>query len=171
MDNNPMEKNEIEVDEFANAKDPFEFLSSTVEEGLEIMEFTDTKRQGLDHRVCVCGHPVKRHKRDRTTGILECNPNAQRCPCQRPFAVLKASDLRVFLRSTRGEGWLHALGQGLLAAQNKGIKLDWLVDMKCEMCEKEAKVMPVALNKQKRADILTGTQSFLLCDDCMLKVT
>lgn len=171
MDTEPMEENEIEVDEFANAKDPFEFLSSTVDEGRELMEFVDTSREGMDHRVCVCGHPVKRHKRDRMTGIMTCSPNAQRCPCQRPFAVLKASDLRVFLRSTRGEGWLHALGQGLLSAQEKGIKLDWLVEMKCEMCEQEAKVMPVLLNKDKKADILTGTMSFLLCDDCMLKVT
>lgn len=164
-----MEENQIEEDDFADARDPFASLSSSVEEGKEELDFINTRRGGTDSRVCICGHPVSRHKLDPYIGIKLCSPNAQRCPCKRRVAVLKASDLRVFLRSTRGEGWLHALGQGLLAAQEKGVKLNWLMEDVCELCNKSAKVMPASLNERKKADVNSG-MNYLICDECMAKV-
>jgi hypothetical protein len=48
--------------------------------------------------------------------------------------VLNATDTRPFLRKTSGGDGFHALIQGILAAEERGIEVEWLEDLKCDKC-------------------------------------
>lgn len=70
-----------------------------------------------DRRICLCGHPINRHKIGMTTenpkgvpwkegpvaaGEMVCKPNGLTCGCRNPDPVLLVSDSRTFLRVTSG---------------------------------------------------------------------
>jgi hypothetical protein len=151
-------------------QDMFAGLGFTFEEALEdLSDRRDIGRAGKDPRICICGHPVKRHKWMSFLGLYECNPNAQKCPCKNVEVIGKASDLRMFLRSTRGEGHLHALGQGLVALEKAGGTFEWIADKKCFICKEVKPVIPTAINERGYSMESATKQNILICHDCNSK--
>jgi hypothetical protein len=147
--------------------DPFEGLGFSFDEAKEdLADRSDIGRAGKDSRICICGHPVKRHKFKDFLGYYQCLPNAQVCPCRNPEPVAKTSDLRMFLRSTRGEGHLHALGQGIVAAATNGAKFEWTIEKKCFICKQEKPVIPVAINERGYPMEKATQMNILICGDC-----
>jgi hypothetical protein len=143
---------------------PFEFFDFSEEETEEAAKAISTEGYDRDGRICVCGHPMKRHA--VYGGMTSCTPTRLVCPCKSARPVLDVSDTRVFLRKTRGSGSLHALAQGLFAAIKANHKVDWLVEQKCDKCGIEGKVSPVAVSQ--RGVIMEEATGFdaLLCVKC-----
>lgn len=139
----------------------------------------DRAQKVFDNRICICGHPIGRHRvaNGNTTEISkkqspsfpkthECKPNATDCRCYQPRAVLKTDDLRLFLRNTKGAGALHALGQGVVNATKKGVKVVWLEDPKCDKCGEVGRVLPVSCDVYGRRKEENSPRNFLLCATC-----
>jgi hypothetical protein len=145
----------------ANAFDFFDFSEEESEQTAK-----DILSEGYDRdgRICMCGHPMKRH--NEYSGIMSCSPTRLVCPCKKSRPVIDVSDTRVFLRKTRGPGSLHALAQGILAAGKAGHKVEWLIEHKCDKCGVDAKVSPVAVTQHGAiVDEATGYDA-LLCVQC-----
>ena len=147
-----------------NKVDPFSFMDFTLEEAIE----ADQKSQEQprrDRRVCNCGHGVSRHKY-LVNGTLSCQPTRMSCPCLEVKPVLEASDVRPFLRKTTGQAAFHALGRGLQAAALAGVEVTWLVDMKCDRCNAEGPIAPVAVTQSGIASDKATGYDVLLCRTC-----
>lgn len=144
-----------------NAFDFFDFSEEEAEEKAREFESDKYERDG---RICICGHPIKRHA--FYGGLSTCTPTRLICPCKKAREVIEASDTRLFLRKTRGSGSSHALAQGILAAKHKGQEVKWLVEMRCDKCGVEGKVSPVAVSQRGVImDEATGYDA-LLCQKC-----
>ena len=141
----------------------FDFFDFSEEEAEEQAKLFGSDKFDRDGRICLCGHPMKRHT--DTGGRSACSPSRLICPCKKSRPVIESSDTRVFLRKTRGSGSGHALAQGILAAKGKH-EIKWLVEMKCDKCEAEGKVSPVAVSQ--RGTIMDEATGFdaLLCQKC-----
>jgi hypothetical protein len=135
--------------------------------------------KAFDNRVCICGHPIGRHRVANTNVVEisrrqspeypkthECKPNATNCNCYQPRPILKTEDLRLFLRNTKGAGALHALGQGVVNATKKGVKVVWLEEPKCDRCGTEGRVIPVSCDIHGRRKEENSPKNFLLCGTC-----
>lgn len=151
-------------------KDPFEFLDFTEEEAAEALEEVNRNfgRGARDGRICLCGHPNKRHT--SYSGIVSCTPTKMSCPCKKVRLVVDTADTRPFLRKTHGSGVFHALGQAMVGAKKAGIAVEWIVDMKCDRCGVAGPVSPVPVNQRGIAvDEATGFDA-LLCKECREEV-
>jgi len=141
----------------------FDFFDFSEEEAVEQARLFESDKYDRDGRICLCGHPMKRHANYGAGST--CSPSRLICPCKKSRPVIETSDTRVFLRKTRGSGSGHALAQGILAAKGKH-DITWLVEMKCDKCEAEGKVSPVAVSQ--RGTIMDEATGFdaLLCQKC-----
>ena len=158
------------MNEETEKKDPFAGLGFTFEEAAEdLADRRDIGRAGKDDRICICGHPVKRHEFLSFLGSYECKPNAQKCPCKKPKPVARSGDIRLFLRSTRGDGHLHALGQGIVAAAKAEAHFEWITELICEICKEEKPVIPVALDGRGYNLDKATEKNILICHDCNAK--
>jgi hypothetical protein len=143
-----------------NAFDFFDFSEEEAEQ--QAREF-ESDKYDRDGRICICGHPMKRHT--SFNGMTTCSPSRLICPCKKSRPVIESSDTRVFLRKTRGSGSSHALAQGILAARGKH-EITWLIEMKCDKCGAEGKISPVAVSQAGIIkDEPTGFD-VLLCQKC-----
>jgi hypothetical protein len=124
----------------------FDFFDFSEEEATEKAREFEYEKYDRDKRICICGHPMKRHT-ELDEGKSSCSPSRLICKCRYSRPVLETSDTRVFLRKTRGTGSGHALSQGILAAKGKH-EITWLIDMKCDRCQDEAKVSPVVVTRR-----------------------
>jgi hypothetical protein len=142
----------------------FEFFDFSEEETEEAALNISTEGYDRDGRICACGHPMKRHS--SYGGLSTCSPTRLVCPCKEARAVIETSDTRVFLRKTRGSGTLHALAQGLHAAQKAGHTVKWLIEMKCDKCGTQGQVRPVSVSQ--RGVIMEEATGYdkLLCVTC-----
>ena len=147
---------------------------------------TRQKKGGpIDRRICMCGHPINRHKIHMTpenpkgvpwtegpvpsTGML-CRINAMNCSCKEPIPVLKVTDARSFLRTTEGAGAAHALIRGIRDIMPKAT-YEWLIDIKCQRCGvtgAEHKIQPVPLTKLQKRTLDGKSQGYdrFLCLNC-----
>ena len=147
---------------------------------------TRQKKGGpIDRRICMCGHPINRHKIHMTpenpkgipwtegpvpsTGML-CRINAMNCSCKEPIPVLKVTDARSFLRTTEGSGPAHALIRGIRDIMPKAT-YEWLIDIKCQRCGvigAEHKIQPVPLTKLQKKTLDGKSQGYdrFLCLNC-----
>ena len=147
---------------------------------------TRQKKGGpIDRRICMCGHPINRHKIHMTpenpkgvpwtegpvpsTGML-CRINAMNCSCKEPIPVLKVTDARSFLRTTEGSGPAHALIRGIRDIMPKAT-YEWLIDIKCQRCGvmgAEHKIQPVPLTKLQKRTLDGKSQGYdrFLCLNC-----
>jgi len=147
---------------------------------------TRQKKGGpIDRRICMCGHPINRHKIHMTpenpkgvpwtegpvpsTGML-CRINAMNCSCKEPIPVLKVTDARSFLRTTEGAGAAHALIRGIRDIMPKAT-YEWLIDIKCQKCGvigAEHKIQPVPLTKLQKKTLDGKSQGYdrFLCLNC-----
>jgi hypothetical protein len=147
---------------------------------------TRQKKGGpIDRRICMCGHPINRHKIHMTpenpkgvpwtegpvpsTGML-CRINAMNCSCKEPIPVLKVTDARSFLRTTEGAGAAHALIRGIRDIMPKAT-YEWLIDIKCQRCGvigAEHKIQPVPLTKLQKKTLDGKSQGYdrFLCLNC-----
>lgn len=147
---------------------------------------TRQKKGGpIDRRICMCGHPINRHKIHMTpenpkgvpwtegpvpsTGML-CRINAMNCSCKEPIPVLKVTDARSFLRTTEGAGPAHALIRGIRDIMPKAT-YEWLIDIKCQKCGvigAEHKIQPVPLTKLQKKTLDGKSQGYdrFLCLNC-----
>ena len=142
----------------------FDFLDFTVEEARKTDMELLSRPTERDGRICSCGHPVARHA--QLSGIVLCKPTRMECPCKSVRPVLDCSDVRPFLRKTAGPGPMHALGRGIAAALEKNLKVNWLIEMKCDRCKKEGPVSPVPVTQSGfSVDYATGFDA-LLCREC-----
>lgn len=147
-----------------NAFSHFDF---TLDEALEAND--DLAERGpRDQRVCLCGHAVGRHSEYH--GIVQCKPSKMDCACKKVRPVIEVSDLRVFLRKTDGQGPMHALGRGMAAATKKGIEIKWLVEAKCDRCENEGPISPVAVTSTLHASNYDTGFNNLLCANCRMEI-
>lgn len=157
----------MEMSESGNA---FSYFDFSLEEAQEVNQMLKKNgRLGRDARVCVCGHPMSRHNVN-LRGVMECKPSAMNCPCKVDRAVVKAQDVRDFLRKTIGGGSLHALGRGLQTAIEKGHEVEWIVEMKCDRCNEEGPISPTPVTQNGvGAEYATGYDA-LLCKKCRTEV-
>jgi hypothetical protein len=141
----------------------FEFLNFTNEEAVEALAEVE-KKNARDGRICLCGHPNKRHEFIRDRAV--CKAAKQLCPCSEIRLVLKVDNARPFLRKTTGGGPFHALSQGMATAHAAGIGMEWLVEMKCDVCREERRLSPVPVNEAGTE--LNGPSAYnaLVCDEC-----
>jgi hypothetical protein len=144
----------------------FEGLNFTYEQGVEALAEIEDKR-ARDGRICLCGHPNKRHVMVRERAV--CNPAKQNCPCAEIRLVLVSSNTRLFLRKTFGGGEFHALGQGLVAAMESGVDIEWLIELKCDVCG-EGGVSPVPINEDGKELEEPGKFNALVCRTCREKM-
>ena len=150
------------------SQNPFEFMDFSLDEALEADIEMRSRPAERDARVCLCGHPMARHT--QISGLVICKPTRMGCPCKKARAVLESDDVRPFLRKTGGAGVQHALGRGLAAAVDKGIKVKWIVDMKCDRCQKEGQVSPVPVTQRGFATFEATGYDALLCSVCRQEV-
>lgn len=151
--------------------DPFEFMDVTEDEVAGVLDVIEEGKGVRNRQVCICGHPMVRHALDRDLGHYVCSPNAAGCMCTNPRGVLEVSDLRKFLRSTKGMGASHALTQGMLAAKRAEVEMEWVEGGApgCDKCKTVGiKVIPAPVNA--RGEILDKSSSLnvFLCSDCLL---
>ena len=141
----------------------FDFLNFSEEEAGEALAEVQQKN-ARDGRICLCGHPNKRHEmvRDR----VSCKAAKQFCPCREVRLVLKVDNARPFLRKTTGGGPFHALSQGMVSAHASGVNMEWLIEMKCDVCKQSAKLSPVPVNEHGTELEEPGEYNALVCDDC-----
>ena len=150
--------------------DAFNYFDFTLEEAKEVNDkLKENGRIGRDARICVCGHPIGRHSLN-LRGVLECKPSAMNCPCKDERPVIRAGDVRDFLRKTVGGGSLHALGRGLQTAIEKGHDVEWIVEMKCDRCNEVGPISPIPVTQNGvSAEYATGYDA-LLCKACRSEV-
>lgn len=150
-----------------NIKDPYEFLDFGQEdsEAAEI-KISEQGRSDRDKRICACGHPMARHWTEQ--GRTLCKPSKMECPCrfESHRAVLVAGDARKFLRKTEGPGPEHALARGILASVQDGKNVEWLVEMKCDFCQKEGPVSPCPVTVGRSIEFKATGYDALLCREC-----
>jgi hypothetical protein len=144
---------------------PFENFEFGYEDVVEATKNLDSKRLGRDARICLCGHPIARHK-PNLRGEVVCKPSAMYCSCKNAKAVLEAEDIRDFLRKTVGAGPLHALSRGLQSALEKDHWVKWVVEVKCDKCGSDLKVSPVPVNVNGIEMRDASTHDALLCRKC-----
>jgi hypothetical protein len=152
------------------------FAFDLEEASAELEQLKVRAKKVQDNRICACGHPVGRHKLDPSAGRFYagkthvCKPNASYCKCDTPRPVLKADDLRYFLRSTQGVGHLHALGHGVVAATKAESGVEWLIDPKCDRCGVEGSVIPVTVSREGVRMDENGPITLLLCMTCASEI-
>ena len=136
----------------------------------EAMDIDKTLRKRTakrDGRVCICGHGAGRHH--ETAGRQTCNPSAMKCPCRTFRPVLEVEDSRVFLRETLGPGKLHALSRGIAASFELGKKVTWTIDLVCDRCKDEGKiVLPVPLSESGYVANHPTAVTAMLCHECRM---
>lgn len=150
--------------------DPFEFLDVDENEVAEVLDQIEDSKGIRDRQVCICGHPMVRHALNRDLGHYVCSPNAAGCLCVSPRAVLEVGDLRKFLRSTKGMGAFHALTQGIKAAKEAEVSMEWVggVPPSCDKCSASGvKVRPAPVSE--RGEILQKASALnvFLCNECV----
>lgn len=142
-----------------------------------------------DRRICMCGHPINRHKIHMTqenpkgipwvegeipiTGML-CRINAMNCSCKEPMPVLKVTDARSFLRTTEGAGPAHALIRGIKDLMPNAT-YEWLIDIECKKCGvsgAEEQIQPVPLTKLRKRTVDGRSHGYdrFLCLKCREEV-
>jgi hypothetical protein len=147
-------------------------FSMTLEEVQAVAETYRDATKRRDRRVCACGHSMTKHQTVEIAGReleTRCYTTKLTCPCLSPKPVILASDVRPFLRRTKGSGQSHALMLGIAGLVSKeGRTFEWLEGW--PRCELEALgdctpsgIGPYAVSK---AGQVTGDQeayNFLLC--------
>jgi hypothetical protein len=111
----------------------FDKLGVTKDDAKDALERIQEESGRKDGRICICGHSNGRH-RIGYAGLMTCQAAKQFCPCKQVRLVVSASDTRPFLRKSSGGDGFHALIQGIAAAEEKGIDVEWLVEPKCDKC-------------------------------------
>lgn len=147
--------------------DAFEMLDIDYDEALDAND--KMKRNPRDNRICLCGHPVARHK-DWGIGTIRCEPSRMMCRCTSLQPVIEADDTRVFLRKTTGSGAFHALGRGMAAARDKNIEVRWIGTPECSRCKNQGPVSPVAVNDALRIANEDTGKNALLCASCRMEL-
>lgn len=147
--------------------DVFEGMDFSAEEAIEADKSKRISSRERDGRICVCGHPHRRHTENRGE-MWTCQPTAMYCPCRKPRLVLEASDVRHFLRKTSGLGAFHALGRGMGSARNAGVEMNWLVELVCDKCGKSGTLSPVALSKNGFPVEEPSMTNVLYCMQCRI---
>lgn len=146
-----------------------EFFDVTMEEAISALDKFDKGRE-RDTRICICGHHSNRHT--EIDGLIDCKVVKYECSCTVFRPVLKSSNVKPFIRTTTGPGVEHALLKGVAGAVKLGAEIEWLVEPKCDKCEKEAKVLPVALNPMSLRVSNIGTRvNQLVCRECLVELS
>lgn len=157
----------------------FGISSETVEERTALFKAEGYDRDG---RICICGHPMKRHNTD--TFPTTCTPSRLQCPCKKARPVIEVSDTRRFLKKTRGSGPDHALILGIHSANKAGDEIKYLSEPTCDaiiimadgtriQCESVGFAVPTVVSKSGivindeivEKDGPTGYDVFL-CEKC-----
>lgn len=88
------------------------------------------------------------------------------CKCKKVRAILTAQDVRPFLRKTEGGGVLHALSQGVRAAIDAGVEIEWLIEQKCDRCGTAGPVAPTPITQN--GVVMNEATGFdaMLCVQC-----
>lgn len=147
--------------------EPYEFLDVSEEEAKKALE--QIKNAGnRDGRICICGHSIKFHGFIEARGTYMCNAQKNSCPCKQPRPVINTDNARLFVRKTYGGGGFHALTQGITAAIEAGSHVEWIVEQKCDICRKEARLSPTPMTRDGRPSFVEGATGLdaLLCIDC-----
>lgn len=134
-----------------------------------------SRRSERDGRVCLCGHPMRRHH--NTYGLQTCEPSRMRCECARALAVLEVSDTRPWIAKTEGPGVLHALLKGFVAAQSaasrsgKEITAEWVVEVSCHGCGSSEDVVPASVDAAGMISDKSEKLNVLACGKCIEKMS
>lgn len=121
-----------------------------------------------DGRICICGHPMARHKDEAGVGIIFCRPSRLSCKCQTPYAVIEVRNTRPFMFRTTGLGLEHALQAGIFRCREKGIEITWLVPQQCERegCDSTLGVQAVPLSDRMKPVAQESKINALMCVGC-----
>lgn len=152
-------------------------LTMTADEALVMMGLTEEeiargKRGGelarRDGRICICGHPMARHKDEAGVGVVFCRPSRLLCMCQDPYPVIEVTNTRPFMFKTTGMGIEHALQAGIFRCREKGIGITYLVVWECEKpgCGSTEGVQAVPLSERMKPVPKESKRNALMCVRC-----
>ena len=153
------------MEENKDLNNPFAHFDFTFEEATEANRVLALYRQDRNKKICVCGHGISRHSINPRGDVI-CKPSSMYCPCKEKREVLEVEDVRDFLSKTHGSGKFHALGRGLQKAMEKGHKVEWLIEVKCDRCGTEGPISPVPVSKNGVAQEDATGYDALLCKEC-----
>lgn len=132
-------------------------------------ELVEKRKVAVDRQICACGHAMSRHT--TVHGIAYCKPARMECPCKHARAVVVTGDTRLYIRKTDGAGAAHALTRGMRAAAERGVRVEWLVDLVCDRCKRDvSNVVPVPVTQTGHAMTYATGYDALLCPDCRLDI-
>ena len=120
-----------------------------LELGFDLQELCSRDKElkaprAIDRRICLCGHPVVRH---RTGEMTICIPARWQCHCRQVQSVMIVEDTRVFAKKSYGYGQDHALLRSLPELAKRGKKGKWLEGLSCMAsgCEAEEERLTPAI--------------------------
>lgn len=119
-----------------------------LDEVSEVNTIYQADPRSKDRRICICGHAMSRHHFNEYQNKHFCKPGQLACPCYTPRAVLEVPNTRYFMRKSLGSGAMHALSRGVAASiealgqEEWDSRRKWLVEAKCDGCQKETKYYP-----------------------------
>ncbi len=123
------------------------------------------KTNNRDGRICICGHGIGYHAFIDGRGVYKCNAQKQTCPCKSPRPVLITDNVKMFLHKTQGSAGLHALMQGMVAAEKANVFFEWVIDLVCDKCG-DPNVVPCPVSQTGQIMFkATGYDKFL-CREC-----
>lgn len=146
---------------------PFAHLDVTYDEIKQANQQHQNIRPDRDKRICICGHPINRHKTN-IRGRLECKPNSMYCKCKTERPIIEVSDTRVYIQKTLGHATGHALLRGMQRAYEKEHTIKWLTEPQCDLCGLHAPTVPMIVTEDGKLaghDIDTG-RYLLMCRNC-----
>jgi hypothetical protein len=130
----------------------------------DFLEARSRKRSG-DRRVCICGHPMARHR--SASGRIVCETARSFCLCVDAIPVIQVEDLRPFIFRTYGANRYHAFVKGVAVLRKKQRGLTWLITPQCFACKMSDTTLNVApIGRAGYVMIPRGEQNALLCDKC-----
>ena len=151
--------------------DFFSNFAVSPEEAEAALVATDRSYQARDGRICSCGHPVSKHSTISSTGETSCKPGLLLCKCEYLYPVIEVPNTRYFMRKSLGNGADHALMLGIAAANKANpfpeVEMVFLIEGRCQFCQKEAKVAPAHSTKSKIIMHEPTTHNVMLCEDCI----
>lgn len=130
------------------------------------MDTLKENSRGSAREVCLCGHGISRHFKQRDAWM--CMVTKIWCRCSEPLPVLQSEDLKPFMFKTTGAGPHHALTKGLHALSQKGKGVKWIIVAQCQICrQSDAAVHATPLAENNRFSVEYAKQNALLCLACL----
>ncbi len=122
--------------------------------------------------ICLCGHAIINKHSILTNGKVHCSPNNWTCYCTKQIPVLVASNLRVFIQTSTGDGERHALQRGINALLKTSGHFEWLPGSRmCFDCGVYGDIRPTivtydGISVTPEKGKISNQMDIMLCGEC-----